>query len=356
MAALTLPLPEGEEKEATRRVVSQKASTSSTPSTSPRPLGPPWRQGGARATIARMPDVKEYLRPEVIQQVARLELKARFIVEGFLAGLHDSPYHGFSTEFSEHRKYTIGDDLKDIDWNVYARTDRFYVKKFQAETNLNTYLLVDTSESMAFSWRPGAMSKLDYAICIAAALGYLMLSQQDAVGLATFDETVVSFVPPRSRRAHLAGIIRALSVALRHRPSLLAPSLHRAAEMLRRRGLAIVLSDLIPGASETLADVLAALEHLRYRGHDVICFHVLDHAELTLPYEGPTRFVDTESGQEVRVHPAAVREDYRREIRSFIEFFRTGCAKARIDYVQVDTSLSFDSVLIPYLAARKSHF
>ncbi len=313
-----------------------------------------------------MAGIKEYLRPDIIQQVTRLDLKARFIVEGFLAGLHESPYHGFSSEFSEHRKYVVGDDLKDIDWNVYARTDRHYIKKFQAETNLNAYLLVDVSESMAYSYGRGAMTKLDYSICIAAALGYLMISQRDAVGLATFDDDLVRFVPPRSRRAHLAGIIGALGQSLRHRPSRLGACLHRAAELFRRRGLVILLSDLIPSAEEDLEDVMEALRHLRYRGHDVICFHVLDHAELDLPYQGPTRFVDSESGRDLRVQPEAVREDYRREVREFIEFFRRGCAGGQrpagavasgaMDYVQVDTSLSFDRVLLPYLAARKSRF
>ena len=303
-----------------------------------------------------MPTVEEYLRPDIIQKVARLDLKARFIVEGFLSGLHRSPYHGFSTEFSEHRKYTIGDDPKTIDWSVYARTDRHYVKKFEAETSLNAYLLVDVSESMAYRYREGTMTKLDYSICIAAAMGYMMLSQQDAVGLTTFDERVIESVPARSRRAHLAGIIGALSRSLQHRPSRLGACLHRVAEMLRRRGLVILLSDLIPAPDESLEDVMAALEHLRYRGHDVICFHVLDHAELTLPYDGPTRFIDSETQAQLKVHPGAVREEYRREIEAFIELFRRRCAEARIDYVQVDTSLSFDSVLIPYLVARKSRF
>lgn len=303
-----------------------------------------------------MPNVEEYLRPDVIQQVKRLDLKARFIVKGFLAGLHQSPYHGFSTEFSEHRKYVTGDDLRSLDWNVFARTDRFYVKKFQADTNLNAYLLVDVSRSMAYPHEGGAMTKLDYAICIAAALGYLMIGQQDAVGLATFDEELVSFVRPRSRRTQLPTIIGALGQAMRSRPSRMVPCLHRAAELFPRRGLVILLSDFIPSPDETLESVMGAVEQLRYRGHEVICFHLLDHAELTLPYQGPTRFIDSETARALEAQPEAVRHEYRREIESFIEFFRAGCARARIDYVQADTSRSFDSVLIPYLIARKSRF
>jgi len=302
-----------------------------------------------------MPTAEEYLRPDVIQQVARLDLKAKFIVEGFLAGLHDSPYHGFSTEFSEHRKYAVGDDLKNVDWGVFGRTDRFYVKKFQAETNLHGYLLVDVSESMAYSYG-GVITKLEYSTFMAAALGYLMIGQQDAVGLATFDSDLVSYVPPRSRRSHLSGILAALSAGMRHRPSRLSFSIHRAAELFPRRGLAILFSDLIPPPEETEEDVIKALQHLTFRGHDVICFHVLDHAELFLPHEGPTRFVDSESGHQVTVQPEAVREDYRRQVRRLVEFYRERCAQAQIDFVQVDTSVSFDRVLVAYLTSRKSHF
>ena len=302
-----------------------------------------------------MPAAEEYLRPDVIQQVARLDLKARFIVEGFLSGLHRSPYHGFSPEFSEHRKYTIGDDLKTIDWGVFGRTDRFYVKQFQAETNLNCYLLVDVSESMAYSWG-GVITKLEYSIYLAAALGYMMIRQQDAVGVATFDSDLTGYLPPKTTRAHLASILAALSRAQRHLPSRLSASLHSAAETFRRRGLVILLSDLIPPPGESREDVMTALRHFTYRGHDLICFHVLDHAELVLPQEGPIEFVDVETDQRVKLQAEAVREDYRREIGRFMDYFRQSCAEARIDYVPVDTSVSFDRVLVAYLINRKGHF
>jgi uncharacterized protein (DUF58 family) len=183
-----------------------------------------------------------------------------------------------------------------------------------------------------------------------------MISQQDAVGLATFDSEILDYVQPRSRRDHLAAILSALSKAQRHRASRLSYSLHRAAELFPRRGLAILFSDLIPSPEESPESVMEALQHIVYRGHDVICFHVLDHAELTLPYEGPTRFVDPESGQQIRLQPEAVRNDYQKEIRQFMDFYSEGCAQARIDYVQVDTSVSFDKVLVAYLLSRKSHF
>ncbi|MBS3764729.1 MAG: DUF58 domain-containing protein [Candidatus Brocadiia bacterium] len=301
-----------------------------------------------------MPSAEEYLRPDVIQQVSRLDLQAKFIVEGFISGLHDSPYQGFSTEFSEHRKYSPGDDLKNIDWNVYGRTDRYYIKKFEAETNLSCYLLVDVSSSMQYSY--GGITKLKYSCCMAAALGYLMINQQDAVGLATFDEDLVHYVPPKSKRSHLTGILSGLDAEPRDRPSRIGPSLHKAAELFPRRGLAVLFSDLIPTPDENEKEIIEALDHLIYRGHDVICFQVLDHAELTMPYEGRTRFRDMETQEEVVVQPEALQEDYQREIRQFADYYKEKCGETDIDYVLVDTSVSFDRVLVTYLTNRREHF
>ena len=199
-----------------------------------------------------MRPIEEYLKPEVIQQVARLDLKAKFIVEGFISGLHDSPYYGFSSEFSEHRRYTIGDEVKNLDWNVFARTDKFYIKRFEAETNLDCHILLDASESMAYA-HGRAVSKLEYSIYMAAALGYLMIHQQDNVGLITFDEELTRVVPARSKRSHLVAVLGVLAASMRHRPSRLAACLHRAADMLRKRGLVILMSDLIPAEGEDQA-------------------------------------------------------------------------------------------------------
>ena len=298
-----------------------------------------------------MGTAEQFLRPEVIQSVARLDLKAKFIVEGFIAGLHDSPYHGFSTEFSEHRKYVHGDDLKDIDWNVYARTDRYYVKKFQAETNLSCYLVVDVSESMMYRYGKG-LTKLEYATCLAASLGYLMTKQQDAVGLVTFDEDVTAFLPPKSKRGHLTAVIGALSRAPAGRETRLPESLHHTAELLRDRGLVVLFSDLLCD----LDPLLDSLHHFRYRGHDVIVFHVLDEAEAKFPFEGPTRFQDVEGSDEVTVDSRAVRRAYLDELRKFTEALEARCSETQIDYVQVDTSVGFDKVLMSYLMARRARF
>jgi len=299
--------------------------------------------------------VEEYLRPEVIQEVERLDLKAKFIVEGFISGLHDSPYYGFSSEFSEHRRYSPGDELKNIDWKAYGRTDKLYVKRFEAETNLSCNILLDVSESMEYSYG-GVISKLEYATYMAAAFGYMMIMQQDNVGMITFDEEVTRVVPPHSKRSHLIALLALLIQAPRHRPSRLADSLHRAADMIRRHGLVIVFSDLAPGDDEDEEAVLKGLQHLKFCGHDVVCFHVLDHAELTFPFEGPTRFVDTESLRTLRADPESVASAYRRELRRFVEYYRSGCRDANIDFTQVDTADSFDRVLLAYLRARQAKF
>jgi len=299
--------------------------------------------------------VEEYLRPDVIQEVARLDLKARFIVEGFISGLHDSPYYGFSSEFSDHRKYTAGDDPKHIDWKVYARTDRLYIKRFQAETNLDCNLLLDVSESMAYGYG-GVITKMEYGIYMAAALAYMMVHQQDNVGLVTFDEEPTNVVPPRSKRSHLAALLGVLASALRHRPSRLAYSLHRTADLMRRRGLVVLFSDLIPAGGETQDDIIEGLQHIRYRGHDLVCFHLLDHAEVTFPFQGPVQFVDVESLDTVRADADAVARAYREEVQRFIERYRDVCVDERIDYVSVDTADSFDRVLLSFLKARQAKF
>src|SRR5690606_34569080 len=208
--------------------------------------------------------------PEVIHQVARLDLRAKFIVEGFLAGLHASPFHGFSVEFSEHRKYVPGDDLKDLDWNVYAKTDKYYTKKYQAETNLTGYLVMDLSASMAYTFRQ-ELTKFDYAICLAAALGYLMIHQQDPVGLVTFDTKVRTVIPPHSKRTQLGTILGVLSSLKPAEQTDIAASLHQLAAMVRHRGLIMLFSDLLADPDP----ILKALFHLRHRGHEIILFHVL---------------------------------------------------------------------------------
>src|SRR6266481_1723360 len=218
-----------------------------------------------------MSTVEKYLKPEVIRQISRLDLRAQFIVRGFLHGLHASPFHGFSVEFSEHRKYTPGDDPKDIDWLVYAKTDKYYVKKFEAETNITGYLVMDLSQSMGFTHRQ-ELTKFDYGICLAAALAYLMIYQQDPVGLITFDEKIRHSLPPRSKRTQLGNILAVLSKLRPTGPTEIAKNLQAIAAMIRHRSLIMLFSDLLSDPEPTIK----TLKQLRHRGHDVILFHILD--------------------------------------------------------------------------------
>ncbi|MFP4105450.1 MAG: DUF58 domain-containing protein [Phycisphaerae bacterium] len=291
---------------------------------------------------------EEYLRPEVIQQVKRLDLKARFIVEGFISGLHASPFHGFSVEFSEHRKYTPGDDIRLIDWNVYGKTDRYYIKKYEAETNLDGYLLVDCSGSMDFS-TGGRMSKMDYAICLAAALGYMMIGQQDSVGMFTFDEKVRMYLPPKSKRSHLTNILGTLAKTAPAGETNLAGCLHEIAGRIKKRGLIILLSDLLADQE----DVIKALHHLKYRGHDLMIFQVLDHSEVEFDFDGQVQFEEPETGDTLNADPQAIRSAYLEEIRAFIDEYKRECQAVRADFVTVDNSMTFDKALIEFLIERQ---
>ncbi|MFZ4731053.1 MAG: DUF58 domain-containing protein [Pirellulales bacterium] len=295
--------------------------------------------------------VEEYLKPEVVRSIARLDLRAQFIVRGFLQGLHASPYQGFSVEFSEHRKYAPGDDPKDIDWLVYAKTDKHYVKKFEAETNITGYLVIDTSGSMAYTHRQD-LTKLDYSISLAAALCWLMVHQQDPCGLMVFGEKLKASLPARSRRSQIAQVLSVLSRVTPSGGTDAARSLVQVAAMLRHRSLVMVFSDLLadPGP------IREALLRLRHRGHDVILFHVLDEAEVRFPFAGMTEFIEPESGEKMVVDADAVRREYVDAVAAFREEYRRSCFHAGIDYVPLDTSMPFDRALMEYLLSRRNRF
>jgi uncharacterized protein (DUF58 family) len=295
--------------------------------------------------------VEEYLKPEVVRQIARLDLRAQFIVRGFLQGLHASPYQGFSVEFSEHRKYAPGDDPKDIDWLVYAKTDKHYVKKFEAETNITGYLVIDTSGSMAYTYRQ-QLTKLDYSISLAAALCWLMIHQQDPCGLMTFDDRLHASLPARSRRSQIAQV---LSVLARVRPSGrtdIARSLVQVAAMLRHRSLVMVFSDLLADPEP----IRESLLRLRHRGHDVILFHVLDEAEVRFPFEGVVEFTEPEGQDRLVIDADAARRGYVSAVESFRDEYRKFCFHAGIDYAPLDTSMQFDRALMEYLVSRRNRF
>lgn len=296
----------------------------------------------------RTMSVEKYLRPEVINQIKRLDLRAQFVVRGFMQGLHSSPYQGFSVEFSEHRKYSQGDDPADIDWQVFAKTDKYYVKKFEAETTITGFLMMDLSESMAYTYRQ-PMNKFDYSVCLAASLCYLMVSQQDPVGLITFDTKIRESIPPKSKRSQLGNIISLLSKIQPTGETDVAHSIQQLAAMLKHKSLVMIFSDLLVDPEP----VMDSLLRLRHGGHDVILFHVLDEAEEKFPFDGMCRFENPENEDTVKVDALGFRNDYLDEIEKYREHYRSVCLTAGVDYVPLDTSMPFDKALMEYLLKRR---
>jgi uncharacterized protein (DUF58 family) len=296
--------------------------------------------------VATRPSEQRFLDPGVLARIGSLELRARTIVEGFLSGLHRSPLKGFSVEFAEYRQYLPGDDLSTMDWKVFARTDRHYVKKFEEETNLRGHLVLDVSASMTYG--SGAMTKLEYGSCLAASLAYLMSRQRDASGLVTFDDRIRHVTPPSIRPGHLRALLVTLDRLQAGQQTDAGRPLHQLADAIGKRGLVVLISDLF----DDPARVIDGLKHFRFRGSDVLVFHVLDHAERTFPFEAPVRFRDLESGEEVAVSPRAARERYLAEMETLISTYKRELGLAGIDYTLVDTSEPLDVALLSYLAVR----
>jgi len=288
-----------------------------------------------------------FLDPAVIARLGTMELKARTVVEGFLSGLHRSPYKGFSVEFAEYRQYLPGDDLSTLDWKVYARTDRHYVKKFEEETNVECHLLVDVSASMGYRGA-APMSKLEYGLVLAGSLAFLMNRQRDATGLIAFDDRVAFRMPAGARPGHLHALLLALERLVPGSRSALGRPLHQLAEALTRRSLVVLISDLLDEPEPTIK----GLRHLRSRGSDVVVFQVLDPNELTFPFRGASRFKDLENAEEVTADPSAIRTAYLRELAGMTLKYDRELRGHGIDYVQLDTSQPLDFALLAYLAAR----
>lgn len=293
-----------------------------------------------------MADARQYLDPKILAKLERLDLKARLIVEGFISGLHKSPFHGFSMEFAQHREYAPGDDLRRIDWKVYARSDRHYIKEYEEETNLVAYVLLDVSESMRYA--SGGVSKLEYGSYIAASLAYLMLNQRDSVGLALFDDKVRRFVCDSSNPGHRAELIAALEGLKPTGKTDLGEALQYMVGQVRRRGMLIVISDLLTDADR----LLTGLKHIRHRRHEVIVFHVLDQDELTFPFQQLTLFKGMEGLPQLFAEPRSLREQYLRELDAFCSRVRDECVANRIDYQRLSTAEPLDVALSSYLATR----
>jgi len=293
------------------------------------------------------PDYKKYLNPEILSKLSSMELRARLVVEGFIAGLHKSPYHGFSVEFAEHRQYMPGDEIKHVDWKVYAKTDRFYVKQFEEETNLKSFILLDVSASMGYT--SGSITKLQYASYLAAALSYLLIKQRDAVGLVTFDQKIQNYLPPRSVTTYLNQILLQLEKVNNSANTNIAKALHQMAEKIQRRGLIILLSDLL----DDPAEILAGLKHFRYQNHEVIVFQILDPKEIGFEFEQDVIFKDMESSEEISTQPWHIRQDYQEKIQQFIGGYKKSCREQKIEYVLLNTSEPFDRAMLSYLLKRK---
>jgi len=291
---------------------------------------------------------RRLLDPAVVARLAHLDVRARLVVEGFIAGMHRSPFHGFSVEFAEHRPYMPGDPLKNLDWKVLAKSDRYLVKQYTEETNLRCHLLVDLSGSMGFQSARASLSKLEYARSLAAALAYLMLGQQDAVGALLFADRPISFIPARAVRTHLDVLLKALSAGQPQGRTKLGPSLHELAERIKRRGLVVLLSDLM----DTPSEVLSGLQHFRHRHHEVIVFHILDPDEIEFPYHDTATFVDLESGERLTTEPWEIGQRYRERLAAWQDYYRRACRERLVDYVPLDTRTPFDRALLAYLEKR----
>jgi uncharacterized protein (DUF58 family) len=295
-------------------------------------------------------DTTDYLRPEIVSKLGNFELVAKFVVEGFITGLHKSPYHGFSVEFAEHRPYLPGDPIRNIDWKLFARTDRYYVKQFEEETNLKAHIIVDSSRSMNYKSDPKFITKYRYATILAASLAYLLTRQQDAVGLALFDEEVRTFMPARLKASYLREMLRILQQTEPSNKTKTQSSLRLVLERIKRRGLVIVISDFLDEPDE----VITSLKLMRNSGHEVIAFQVLDPIEKTLALSASDATIyDVETGEFIKTQPYQLQESYKKAFEEFIDTLNHSLAAERIDHLVLDTTTPFDRALTEYFYKRQ---
>lgn len=300
----------------------------------------------SRKLSSRDEQVREFLQPDVVSKLRNMEIRARMVVEGFIQGLHRSPYHGFSVEFAEYRQYIPGDEPRFVDWKLFGKTDRYYVKVFEEETNLKGMILLDKSSSMGFAGE--GISKLRWGSLLAAALSFMMIKQQDASGLVVFDDAIRAFLPARSVRGQLYQVLKQLETVQPSDRTKIGEALHHMAERLRRRGLVILISDLFDDPDA----ILTGLKHFRHRQHEVLVFHVLDDLERTFDYREEARFVDMETQQEIRSQPWFVRGAYQERVDNWMTSLARRCREHHIDYVPMTTSTPFDLALMAYLNKR----
>ncbi len=294
-----------------------------------------------------MKEYRKYLDPDTIAQLGNIELKARMVVEGFITGMHRSPYHGFSVEFSQHRQYRPGDEIRFLDWRVYARSGRYYIKEFEEETNLRCMLAIDSSASMRFA-SDGRISKFEYSCYLAAALAMLMIQQRDAVGLTLYNEKIDTFLPPNSKPSFISQILSALENAMPHDKTGTAESLELLAERIKRRGLVILFSDFF----DNVDSIVNALRHLRHKKHEVLLFHILDPREIDFDFGRAANFIDLETGEQMVTQPYQIRKGYADTMQNFIKNIRKECIHHNVDYNLISTQTPFDKALMDYVLKR----
>ena len=293
-------------------------------------------------------ELHKYLDPKVLNKITRLDLQARLVVEGFISGLHRSPFHGLSVEFASHRKYVPGDDIKHIDWKVLGRTDRYYIKQYEEETNLKATFLLDASESMHYGGENGRMTKYQYAAAAAASLAFLLLQQQDSVGLAVFDEEIKTYLPASANPNTIKQFVHAIDVIEPREKTSIEPICHALAEKIPRRGLICLVSDLFVDVE----GITRGLQHFLHYGHEVMVMHILDEDELTFPFQGNTMFDGLEATGRLLVEPRALREGYLEALEAFCLQVKRSCIAARMDYKRISTADYLDAALLSFLAAR----
>lgn len=290
---------------------------------------------------------KKYLDPEVLARLSRLDIKARLVVEGFMSGLHSSPYKGFSQEFADYRQYMPGDEPKRIDWKVYGRNDRFYIKEYQEETNLRCYILLDKSGSMGFGEK---ISKLEYAKYLSASLAYMLLKQKDSVGIATFDKRIEEIIPPSVKKSNFIEILKIINKAIPSGETSLSSMLYQLAQKTRKRGLIILISDLL----DDPAVVIKALRSFRYRKHEILVFHIVDIKEYEFSFDKAALFHDLEDDSEMIIEPSMIRASYQKKFKGLLQFYRQQLLESHIDYETIFTTTPYDRALFSYLQKRGS--
>jgi len=293
-------------------------------------------------------DYKSFLEPSIVSKLNSLEIKAKLVVEGFIVGLHKSPYHGFSVEFSQHRPYIQGDSLKNVDWKVYGKTEKFFIKQFEEETNLKCHILVDISNSMSYNSEKN-ISKIEYAKTLAAALSYIMMKQQDAVGLALYSDKIQNYFPPKASKVYYQEILKNLSKVQSAKETNTANCLNEIAENIKKRGLVIIISDFF----DDINSILTSLKHFRYKNNEVIVFQLLDPIEKNFSFSKDSVFRDLETEEELTTQPHQIQKAYMQTMSEYINKIKSGCLNSKIDYNLITTDTPFDKALFNYIQKRE---